>query len=623
MRFLSITGKVEKIDYIIANYILKSGMHLENAPKMLEKGWKLTYFNYNSEIRDYVKKAETILKSLNISYGKKDVKYENSYQQITHQINDIYNNIEEKNKELEDKKAEIETLKEQLKPIEHLKNIDVEIDKMYGTKFMIFRYGKIPTENLDELKNTIKNLNTVMIEVEKNEDETWIIYYVTRRNEDEIDSLFKVFNFERVWIPDEVHGTAKDYIYSINSKILQNQSDIENIEKYFSELRQYNVEVLENYYNQLLLLEKVNNVKKYIASDSKGLFYIMGWLPYKALQKILPKLKKEEVECIVKTNDEVSKDAPTKLKNNKFFRPFETIVKMYGVPNYTEIDPTAFVAITAFLMFGFMFGDVGQGLAFLIIGFILAFKKVKIGPVLMAGGVSSVIFGFLYGSVFGREDMLKPILVNPMENITTMLVTGIVSGAILIIIAMLLNIRNGIKNKDIGKIFFDKNGLAGLIFYVALLAIVVGFLLKGKIIVSTVILIAVTVVPLLLIMFKENIMALIDKKRKDGEKSSIIEKAFEIVEMLLSITSNTISFVRLAAFAINHVGLCMAIFILSEMVSGAGSLAIAIIGNIIVIVLEGLIVAIQVLRLEYYELFSRFYSGDGREYRPINKEVEI
>ena len=90
--------------------------------------------------------------------------------------------------------------------------------------------------------------------------------------------------------------------------------------------------------------------------------------------------------------------------------------------------------------------------------------------------------------------------------------------------------------------------------------------------------------------------------------------------MLLSFASNTISFVRLGAFAINHVGLCMAIYILSGMIGGAGNIVVTMIGNGIVIVLEGLIVGIQVLRLEYYELFSRFYQGDGKEYDPIQIE---
>ena len=292
---------------------------------------------------------------------------------------------------------------------------------------------------------------------------------------------------------------------------------------------------------------------------------------------------------------------------------------MYGIPNYTETDPSIFVAITAFLMFGFMFGDIGQGAVILIIGLILKKMKKSLGSIFVAGGISAIIFGFLYGSIFGKEDIIKGILPSPMDNITNMLIAGMTVGAILIIVAMILNIKNGITNKDKGKIFFDKNGLAGLVFYVSVLVLIIGYLLKGKMLISLGLSLALIIIPLLLILFKDNLEKIIDKK-KTQEKSSIVEKIFELIEMLLNIASNTISFVRLAAFAINHVGLCMAIYILSDMFGSAGSIIVGIIGNIIVIALEGLIVAIQVLRLEYYELFSRFYSGDGKEYIPLEEE---
>ena len=206
-----------------------------------------------------------------------------------------------------------------------------------------------------------------------------------------------------------------------------------------------------------------------------------------------------------------------------------------------------------------------------------------------------------------------------MDNIQNMLIFGIGSGAVLILIAMIFNIKNGIKNKDISRALFDKNGLAGLIFYSVVLILIVGLLLNGKMVLSLTISLILIIVPLLLILFKEKIENLLNKK-KAKEKVSIVEKIFELIEMLLSMASNTISFVRLAAFAINHVGLCMAVYILSNMFGSTGSLVVAIIGNGIVIILEGLIVAIQVLRLEYYELFSRFYSGDGKEYVPIENE---
>ena len=273
-------------------------------------------------------------------------------------------------------------------------------------------------------------------------------------------------------------------------------------------------------------------------------------------------------------------------------------------------------------MFGFMFGDVGHGLIFFILGIILLIKKKKTyGTILSAGGLSAIIFGFLYGSVFGKEDIVKPILISPMNNINTMLIYGIAVGTILIIIAMTLNIVNGIKNKDIKKIFLDKNGLAGITLYMFVLICVSYYFLKGKMLISINAIIAISLILIFIIMFNDKIMGWIEKK-KDEANTSIVEKIFEIIEMLLSFLSNTISFLRLAAFAINHAGLCMAVYLLANMTTGAGNILIAIIGNVVVLVLEGLIVGIQTLRLEYYELFSRFYDGSGKEYKSIKKQME-
>jgi V/A-type H+-transporting ATPase subunit I len=620
MRFLSLVGDKEKLDYVIANSLLKSGIQLESAAKVFEKGWKLSYFSYNSEIKDTLRKIETLMKKLDISYIKKDVVLENSLDEIKQKIDEINSEIEENHKAIEDKKEEIDILNKEIEPIKHLKNVDVDLGKLYKLDYMRFRFGKIPTGNLPELKEEMKKADVIFMELEQDAENTWILYFVSKDQRSKIDSLFNVFKFERVWLPQEVDGRAKDFLKEAEIFIKDATDKISQMNKALNEVKVKSERELENYYNQLILLEKVNNVKKYVAHDDKGSFYIFGWVPLDTLNDILVQLEAQGIECVVKTNSEVMVDAPTKLKNNRLVRPFETIVKMYGMPNYTEFDPTTFVALTAFLMFGFMFGDVGQGFVIFLIGLILSKKKVGLGPILTAGGISAMIFGVLYGSVFGKEGLIKPLLISPMENISTMLIAGIVSGVILIIMAMILNIKNGIKNKDKGKVLFDKNGVAGIVFYVSVLALIIEFVMTGKIIGGAVIVLLTIVLPIVLIMFKENIMSKIEKK-KLKENSSLVEKIFEIVEMLLSFMSNTISFVRLAAFAINHVGLCLAVYVLAGLTSGAGSIAIAIIGNIIVIVLEGLIVAIQVLRLEYYELFSRFYAGDGREYKPIDELV--
>ena len=292
------------------------------------------------------------------------------------------------------------------------------------------------------------------------------------------------------------------------------------------------------------------------------------------------------------------------------------------MPKTSELDPTWFVAITTFFMFGFMFGDVGHGLVFLALGIILFLKKQKVyGAILSAGGISSIIFGFLYGSIFGKENLLKPILISPMSNINTMLVYGIAVGTVFIIIAMGLNIVNNVRNKNLKNVVLGENGIAGLILYLFILMNIAFYFFKGKMLISVNIIVVICSILILLILFNDKIGIIIEGK-KQATKTPFVEKLFEIIEMILSFLSNTISFLRLAAFAINHAGLCMAVYLLANMTTGAGNILIAIIGNIVVLVLEGLIVGIQTLRLEYYELFSRFYDGSGKEYKSIKAQLE-
>lgn len=185
---------------------------------------------------------------------------------------------------------------------------------------------------------------------------------------------------------------------------------------------------------------------------------------------------------------------------------------------------------------------------------------------------------------------------------------------------MILNIANGIKNRDVKRIWLDANGVAGFVLYSLVLILVGYYFIQGKMLIPTKWLVIVIGFLLILILFNDKLSQSITNQ-KQATKVAMVEKIFELIEMILSFASNTISFLRLAAFAINHVGLCMAIYLLADMTNGAGNLVIAILGNVLVLVLEGLIVGIQILRLEYYELFSRFYQGNGTEYQSIKTQT--
>ena len=623
MKLLSITGKDTDLEKFLAKNIINLDIQIEDAKKVYKKGWKLEYFSYDYTVKEYIKKCEKVLDELQIEKDDDYWNYNiiNSVSEIKEKIDNINNQYTEYINKIVDLEKENELMQKNYDIIKNLVSVDSKIENLYNLKYMKFRYGTVPTKNLEEINRKIDNTDAIYFELKREEEYTWILYLTTEEFLGKVDSFFNVQDFERIWLPKEASGTPEEFINQIEKNIKENLIKIDKEKEELRNLRIDAKEILIGAYKQLLLYENVNILKKYIVHDQNGTFYIVLWVSKdnaEDIKSILSNYKNVDYDIF---DDDEDIQAPTKLKNIKIFRPFETLIKMYGVPNSKEIDPTGLVAITAFIMFGFMFGDVGHGLVIFILGLILAKRKTSLGPVLAIGGISSIIFGVLYGSVFGKEDIIKPILISPMDNIQTMLISGIAVGSIFILIAMIFNIINGIKNKDLQKCLFDKNGISGFLLYGLILADVAVYFLKGQMLIPINVIVIVSIILILLILFGDTISSKLEKK-KEQAKTPMVEKIFEIIEMTLSFASNTISFLRLAAFAINHVGLCMAVYLLADMSSGVGNIAIAIIGNIVVIALEGLIVGIQVLRLEYYELFSRFYEGNGREFKSIKKQIQ-
>lgn len=623
MKLLSITGKDTDLEKFLAKNIINLDIQIEDAKKVYKKGWKLEYFSYDYTVKEYIKKCEKILDELQIEKDDDYWNYNiiNSVSEIKEKIDNINNQYTEYINKIVDLEKENELMQKNYDIIKNLVSVDSKIENLYNLKYMKFRYGTVPTKNLEEINRKIDNTDAIYFELKREEEYTWILYLTTEEFLGKVDSFFNVQDFERIWLPKEASGTPEEFINQIEKNIKENLTKIDKEKEELRNLRIDAKEILIGAYKQLLLYENVNILKKYIVHDQNGTFYIVLWVSkdnVENIKSILSNYKNVDYDIF---DDDEDIQAPTKLKNIKIFRPFETLIKMYGVPNSKEIDPTGLVAITAFIMFGFMFGDVGHGLVIFILGLILAKRKASLGPVLAIGGISSIIFGVLYGSVFGKEDIIKPILISPMDNIQTMLISGIAVGSIFILIAIIFNIINGIKNKNLQKCLFDKNGISGFLLYGLILADVAVYFLKGQMLIPINVIVIVSIILILLILFGDTISSKLEKK-KEQAKTPMVEKIFEIIEMTLSFASNTISFLRLAAFAINHVGLCMAVYLLADMSSGVGNIAIAIIGNIVVIALEGLIVGIQVLRLEYYELFSRFYEGNGREFKSIKKQIQ-
>ena len=213
-----------------------------------------------------------------------------------------------------------------------------------------------------------------------------------------------------------------------------------------------------------------------------------------------------------------------------------------------------------------------------------------------------------------------------MDSINGVLLMAISIGIVLVAVAMLMNIVIRLRSKEYGEAFFSENGLAGLLLYAALVSCIVAFM--GDItIIPTPVCIVMIVLTVPLLFCKELLIAKIQhtgEAKPESVLDFILQNFFELIEYILSYFSNTVSFLRIGAFVLVHSGMMMVFFSLAgnpespSEVSPGGWMAI-ILGNVLVMALEGLLTGIQALRLEYYEMFSRFYDGDGRPFTGIGR----
>jgi V/A-type H+-transporting ATPase subunit I len=290
------------------------------------------------------------------------------------------------------------------------------------------------------------------------------------------------------------------------------------------------------------------------------------------------------------------------------------------------MDPTSIVAITYSLLFGLMFADLGQGLVLALLSLaIYKWKGLKLAAVGIRIGFVSAFFGIFFDSVFGEHGLLEP-LFEPLgisflpfhamdpQNTMNLLIGTVALGSIIILVTMLLNIKTSVKRKDYAQAFFSPNGVAGFIFYSYVLSAVALMMLTDIDLLQPLFMIPFGVVPLILILFKEPLERMMKKHKlfTNGFGGFFVEAFFETFETILSYITNTMSFLRVGGFVLSHAGMMLVVFSLMEMMGGGfGRTLTFILGNLFVMGLEGLIVGIQVLRLEFYEMFSRYFEGNG------------
>lgn len=475
-------------------------------------------------------------------------------------------------------------------------------ERMHACQYLTFGFGRLPRESFPKL-SMYRDEIFVHHRLHETQQYIWMVYVTSDSYISKVNKIFQDLYFEPIDIPDvDVH------------KLLDQYKD-----------------KIDDVYTYCTIEDEVHKLYPYVAVLDDKKYILSGFVKADDQQNYEKKFADQPVDFREKDPSEVPQlECPTSLKNNWFARPFELFLGMYGVPKYGDFDPTFFMAVTYCLLFGIMFGDMGQGIVLMIIGFAFE-KKGKLFGIIGRCGITSTIFGFLFGSLFGYEDALNPIhqrlfgvrekLFDVMANSSTMvlLIGAIAIGAVLILITQCMNIVNNLKHKHLGEALFSQNGVAGFVFYGSIVfAIVATMLLKWKVL-NPVYITVFFILPVVCFVMKEPLSNAVEHKPvkpKEGWGGYITQSIFELIDVLLTFITNSMSYLRVGGFVLSHAGMMLVVMTLVKMTGNAGPVVL-VIGNIFVMVLEGLIVGIQTLRLEYYEMFSRYYNAGGIPFNAV------
>lgn len=531
-------------------------------------------------------------------------------------------------------RAEKVHLKE-LECLSKIEDTDVDLEKISSMTHFSTRLGVLTKENRYKLSLNYENITAVVMHLGTIDRGEAVLIISPKDLEAETDRILRSVYFDEIPLPEVYRVKASEAVRRIHERYVAIETEMAEHLAEISVLKSSYGDEIHSCINALELEHLKVKMRRSIAT-TRNFFYLAGWIPERDQAEFESRIRELGQGAIVIFND--SSNAieyhapPTKLKNNWLVRPFEMLVKMYGTPAYDEIDPTVFFGVTYMALFGAMFGDLGQGLVLFLAGFVLAKRPGAdlYGQILSRLGLSSMFFGFFYDSFFGYEHLISSVapfmpFVRPIENINTVLGVSIGVGIFLLLISFMYSILNKLRLEDWQEGLFGRNGVAGLVLYITLLAAVLKVALKTPGLPGWMTLI-IAILSIGAIIAREPLTNLIKGIRPlHHEKLSeyYVESSFDILETFLSFLSNSISFIRVGAFALNHVGLFIAFHTMGTLIGNwGGQLLMFIIGNLVVIFLEGLIVMIQGLRLMYYELFSKYYSGDGEEFEPVQFESQ-
>ena len=537
-------------------------------------------------------------------------------------------------------------------------NLQVSYSELEHLSFLSLKIGKIVPANFDDLKEALEGVAVV---IPLGDDKSHVLVASSKKGRFALESELKNHDFVKVEVPADFKGVPADVLDGLKKKEVEANKRCAELATEKANFAETHKTLIISLLEKFAIAVQIDEVTQKLES-TELVYRITGWIPASDAESYMKDLDQlTESRIAIREFDPYEvpsvmsgkEDVPVKLTHGKLIKSFERMIFSYGSPIYGTIDPTPWVALFFTVLFGIMFGDCGQGLVLLLVGVLMACKVIKLGGwekfarVFICVGVSSSIMGLLTGEFFGTEKLLEPfakwvtgLFGNPHAPILKLMPNGdpksiyvmfgvfgvaVGIGFLINTCGLIINILNNIIRKRYGDAFFGKNGLAGAIFFWYVIALVIRIAVAHhKIAAYDIIIIAVS---LFFAAFAAPFGRALNHEKpllENGVGSYVISSIVEIIEVVSGYLSNTVSFVRVGAFALSHAVLNFTIMTLTNLTGGEGTVAgiiILILGNALIIVLEGMIVAIQVVRLQYYEFFSKFFHETGREFKPFKFEL--
>lgn len=519
-------------------------------------------------------------------------------------------------------------------------------------EYLDLRVGSVNNSTSKELEKRLHSFGGIFI------DGNPVISLTLKRDSARISPIFDKFN----WTETSDIKKQKDSISKIEEEIVLKRKELVKQNDEIQEEIEAKIREVEKDLNDMWINLRYHELSEFVGSHfsyTKNTTLFSGWVPVEKASETEDVIRQASGgKYIAEWTEETEvrrEDIPVLLENPKILKPFERLVNNYSTPEYGSINPTPFTAVAYMIMFMLMFADVGQGLVLLLIG-IIGKKMYEKHPekkdgiisrylcsLLLYLGPASMLGGVLFGSYFGYS--LLPALwfnyhnvVNGhagaglVQSVYDILGITIKFGICVIGLGLVLNWINLFRKKRYLVMLFDKNGILGGVFYA--LGIWAGFYFVGtdyKEFPSSPILLWGLVICIILLFLKGPIFYIV-KRKNGGEKESvgklvidvIMDFIVEALEIFSGFLANTLSFMRVAGLGIAHVSLMTAFQDMANMTGNiVFTVLIMILGNVLVIALEGLSAGIQSLRLNYYEFFTKYFTGKGIAFSPVGLKSRI